>query len=419
MVELQKEINWDFKKAQTNLFTHSLHAYPARMVPGIAGELIKQYSKVGDLVVDPFCGSGTTLVEGTLAKRKIIGVDLNPFAVFMSKVKTTPIRPGRLERESKLLISDLHSSRARNRENQTYLEFPHIINLDFWYKRYVVRDLNFINARIDDFFGKDGDPIKDFFRLMLAKTAREVSNQRQREFKRWKMTQEDLSVFRPRPIKRFTENVLKALPSMKHYYVETNGKVHRKVVLGDARTFKTSRKASLIMTSPPYGDSGTTVAYGQYSSFALEWLKFTSKTDRRIDNLPPSDSYRKNQCLEDSSLLRNVYSEILDKDSQRAETVLEFFGGLNEVFTNFANVLLPGGKCCVVVGNRRVRGVEVPTDRIITELVSKVGYELRDKHTRTVLHKVIPFATKPWNSQGNSLLQKTIGNESILVFERI
>ena len=97
MQELKRENNWDFKNAQTNLFTHSLHAYPARMVPGIAGELIKQYSNEGDLIVDPFCGSGTTLVEGTLVNRKMIGVDLNPFAVFMSKVKTTPIRPELLE----------------------------------------------------------------------------------------------------------------------------------------------------------------------------------------------------------------------------------------------------------------------------------------------------------------------------------
>lgn len=419
MDALNKVDNWDFKKTQTNLFTHSLHAYPARMVPGIAGELIKKYSREGDLIVDPFCGSGTTLVEGTLVNRKMIGVDLNPFAVFMSKVKTTPIRPELLKEESKLLISDLRSSRAKTRELEALPEYSHIIKLDFWYKRYVIRDLNYIRARIDDFFGNDGDPIKDFFRLMLAKTAREVSNQRLREFKRWRMSQADLSVFRPRPIKKFKENVERAMPSMEQYYLETRGKVHRKVVLGDARKFKTSRKASLILTSPPYGDSGTTVAYGQYSSFALEWLRLTSKGDRRIDSLPIADSGKQHQCLEDSSLLKKIYADILDKDSLRADTVLSFFVGLNEVFNNFAKVLLPGGKCCVVVGNRRVRGLEVPTDRIITELVTQMGYELREQHSRAVLHKIIPFATKPWNSQGNGILQKTIGNESILVFERL
>ncbi len=419
MQELKRENNWDFKNAQTNLFTHSLHAYPARMVPGIAGELIKQYSNEGDLIVDPFCGSGTTLVEGTLVNRKMIGVDLNPFAVFMSKVKTTPIRPELLEKESNLLISDLQSSRARTRELETYPESSHIINLDFWYKKYVIRDLNYIRTRIDDFFGKESAPIKDFLGLMLAKTAREVSNQRLREFKRWRMPQTELSVFRPKPIKKFKENIEKALPSMKHYYLETSGNVHRKVVLGDARTFKTSRKASLILTSPPYGDSGTTVAYGQYSSFALEWLRLTNKSDRRIDSLPLADSAEPYQCLEDSPLLKKVYVDIQDKDQRRADTVLMFFGGLNEVFSNFAKVLLPGGKCCVVVGNRRVRGLEVPTDRIITELVTKVGYDLKEQHSRAVLHKIIPFATKPWNSQGNGILQKTINTESILVFERV
>lgn len=409
--------HWDFRGAQTNLLTHSLHAYPARMVPNIAGELIGRYTEVGDLVIDPFCGSGTTLVEGTVANRRMYGIDLNPFAVFMSRVKTTPIRPSNLEREWNTLKLDLHFSRAKNRELENYSENAHTINLDFWYKKYIIRDLKFIDSRIDTFFPSERDPLRNFFRLMFAKTAREVSNQRLREFKRWRLADSSLKVFRPRPLKRFEVNVEKALPFMEQYYKETKGRVHRRVILGDARTFKTSKRPSLILTSPPYGDSGTTVAYGQYSSFALEWLHLTNKNSNKLDSLPLSDSSTGFDCLKESGLLEDTYHKISDRDLKRSDSVLSFFVGMKQVLSNFSKVLDSGGTCCMVVGNRRVRGVHVPTDGIISELAYESGFRLVDRFSRDVLHKVMPFATKPWNSGGDNSIQKTMNTETILVFD--
>lgn len=415
--EIRGNGHWNFRGTQTNLLTHSLHAYPARMVPNIAGELIGRYTDVEDFVIDPFCGSGTTLVEGTVANRRMYGIDLNPFAVFMSRVKTTPIRPSVLEREWSNLKADLHFSRARNRESYNYSENGHTINLDFWYKKYVIRDLRYINLRIDAFFPNERDPLRNFFRLMFAKTAREVSNQRLREFKRWRMADSTLEVFRPRPLKRFETNVERALPFMKQYYIETKGKVHRRIILGDARTFKTSKRPSLILTSPPYGDSGTTVAYGQYSSFAIEWLHLINRNNSKLDTLPLSDTTTGFECAKESGLLRDTYLKISDRDLKRADSVLRFFAGMKEVLLNFSKVLDSEGTCCIVVGNRRVRGVYVPTDGIITELAHESGFNLVDKFSREVLHKVMPFATKPWNSRGDNAIQKTINTESILVFE--
>ena len=83
--------DWDFTGVNTGYMTHGLHPYPARMIPQIARRLIQRYSSEGDLVWDPFCGSGSVLVESMLLNRKSIGTDLNPYAIFLSTVKTTPI----------------------------------------------------------------------------------------------------------------------------------------------------------------------------------------------------------------------------------------------------------------------------------------------------------------------------------------
>ncbi|MCK4820441.1 hypothetical protein KA005_32050, partial [bacterium] len=83
--------DWTFAGGRTNYMTHGLHPYPARMIPQIARKLIVRYSEEGNTVWDPFCGSGSAFVESMLTARNSVGTDLNPFAIFLSKVKTTPL----------------------------------------------------------------------------------------------------------------------------------------------------------------------------------------------------------------------------------------------------------------------------------------------------------------------------------------
>lgn len=66
---------------------HGFHAYPARLHPKTAAGLIGHFSREGQTVLDPFCGSGTVLVEALLAGRRAIGTDLNPLAVMLAEAK--------------------------------------------------------------------------------------------------------------------------------------------------------------------------------------------------------------------------------------------------------------------------------------------------------------------------------------------
>src|ERR1035438_5807536 len=71
--------------------THTFYRYPARFSPLFVREVIRHYSRPGDVVLDPFMGGGTSIVEALSLGRRIIGVDLNTLAHFVSKVKTTPL----------------------------------------------------------------------------------------------------------------------------------------------------------------------------------------------------------------------------------------------------------------------------------------------------------------------------------------
>jgi hypothetical protein len=78
------------KKSVAGL-THNFYHYPARMLPELARELILQYSRPNDIVLDPFMGGGTSIVEAVASGRRAVGIDVNPLAVFLTYAKTTPL----------------------------------------------------------------------------------------------------------------------------------------------------------------------------------------------------------------------------------------------------------------------------------------------------------------------------------------
>jgi len=100
--------------------THGFYRYPARFSPQFAGAAIEQFTESGDLVLDPFAGGGTALVEALARGRTVIGNDINSLAVFVSRVKTTPltiseivgIRMWAEESQSFRCTSNLRSSAA-------------------------------------------------------------------------------------------------------------------------------------------------------------------------------------------------------------------------------------------------------------------------------------------------------------------
>ncbi len=72
---------------------HGFHAYPARAHPVTARRLVDAFAPAKGLVLDPFCGSGTVLIEAMLAGRNALGTDLNPLAVMLARAKTHPRKP--------------------------------------------------------------------------------------------------------------------------------------------------------------------------------------------------------------------------------------------------------------------------------------------------------------------------------------
>src|SRR5437773_4658289 len=78
-------------RAEITGLTHGFYRYPARFSPQFAGAAIEHFTEKGDLVIDPFAGGGTAIVEAVARGRLAVGNDINTLAVFVSRVKTTPL----------------------------------------------------------------------------------------------------------------------------------------------------------------------------------------------------------------------------------------------------------------------------------------------------------------------------------------
>lgn len=86
--------DWDFSRLgikETQYLTHFFHHWTAKYIPQIPARIIEQYSEAGEAVLDPFMGSGTTLVEAAIRLRPAYGTDINPLAYKIAKAKTSRI----------------------------------------------------------------------------------------------------------------------------------------------------------------------------------------------------------------------------------------------------------------------------------------------------------------------------------------
>ena len=129
--------DWTFNGASTRELTHCYHDYPARMIPQIASKLLDMFAAVdASLLFDPYCGTGTSLVEGFIRGLNVAGTDLNPLARIIAKAKLTMLELEEVDKQiSKFNRSVLHFKAAKLSELPT---IPGITRLDFWFKPAVI-----------------------------------------------------------------------------------------------------------------------------------------------------------------------------------------------------------------------------------------------------------------------------------------
>jgi DNA methylase len=332
-------------------FTHALHPYPAKFIPEIPRALLQALGRGYGTVLDPMCGSGTTLVEATLAGYTAVGVDLNPIATLIAAAKTTRLTPEErgwirdLAVELRTLaraIRDDHAVVSRAVADET---LPVFVNRDKWFAPHVLRELQLVLN-----LGSRAPTSASVLVVNTAFSAAVVVASNQESETRW--------CAKPRDVEPgatcldIARRLDRSLVALAEYAAEARAEATvlranaRSVPLGD-------ESVDLVITSPPYANSHD---YYLYNKLRLFWF---------------GHDVRRVQVAEIGS--RNRHSDM----SEPIETYLDEMG---EVIRDSARVLKTGGTATFVVADSVIRGELFDMRALYRELGQQCGLRLAEKY---------------------------------------
>ena len=351
--------SWTYADADTQHLTHNVHRYSGKFIPQIAARAISLLSEPGELVVDPYCGSGTTLVESALLGRRTIGIDLNPLAVLIARVKTTPIPAAALNGLVRTLGNALAMRGAGSRlplfrdvarEKVSGPERDPRFDSE-WYRKWfqppVLRELLAIDLAIREV---DGQALRDVASVALSNILRRSSNAHSRYpnvmFDKNAPAKESPTSAFLKTLKRTVEMVA-SLSNVSASWSNVQ------VIRGNATALPmASDTVDSVVTHPPYVGS---VPYAEYGALSLQWLGFDPK---QLDR------------------------ELTGGRRQSRDVVRRFAHDYGHMLKETRRVLRPGRHAFIMVGNPVVRGEIVDLAQMTLKLACDVGLELAARTER-------------------------------------
>ncbi len=411
------KVDWTFNGALTRELTHCYHDYPARMIPQIARQILNMFeAKNGQTLFDPYCGTGTSLVEGFIKGLNVIGTDLNPLARLIAKSKITVVDLKKLDTN----IENYNLWISHTPENKLSLpsNIEGISRLDFWFKPFVTEKLLIIKEFIDSL---SDESVRLFFQVAFSETVRESSNTRNNEFKLYRYDAETLKTFNPDVFGLMLTKLKRNRNGFNQFLsVIKNTVQSQSASILDFNTVheipgKSIELCSIdfVITSPPYGDSHTTVAYGQYSRLSAAWLGLEDAN--KIDS--------KLMGSKTPKILENFDCEVLDAslkqislaDDKRVLEVSGFYSDLRQSINNIVPLIKSGGYACYVTGNRKVKGITLPTDVVVKKFFEDKQFKHINTFHRSIPNKRMPLRNSPSNISGAS--DNTMLREHIVVMQ--
>jgi hypothetical protein len=361
----------EFHGESSRYSSHALHAFAAKFPPQLPRLFIEELTTPGDAVLDPMMGSGTTIVEALLRGRRGVGVDIDPLARMICRVKTSHIA------SEKALAAGTdalwRAGRATDAEVRKLLDsFDESSRefIDYWFLPATQEQLGRLLIAVND---EPDDKIREFLLLVFSSViitksggvslARDLAHSRPHK-DRTKEPRHALEQFR-----RALGRAVAAVGELEHH----GGDIQ--IVEGDARDLPVeSSSVDLIVTSPPYANA---LDYMRAHKFSLVWLGESIKWlgehrsryigSERIDvdlseKLPPSTE--------------GVLAELKARDPKKEKVVRKYFLDMRRAMGEMFRVLKPNCPAVVVVGTSTMRGYAIPTQECLADLARGLRFDV-------------------------------------------
>lgn len=338
-----------YSKEEISYLTHNFHPYPDKLIPQIAKHFIQKYTNPGDLVFNPFCGSGTVLLESNLLGRDCIGIDLNPLACLISRVKITTLNPEILQQT----LSNLLNSMKKQNNLNDFLNKPTFwfqTNKNKYFQDNILQCLKQLKHQINNL---EGQKTKEFFLLALSSTLKPLSN--------------TTSSFRLRK--------LKSPPKMSHTQIQRKFREKSGQMISAIQEYNNLHKPSFI----------------RIIQSDLSRLCIPEKVDFILAILP-----RLNPSF--ISIFKIYFSffgwEIkpINKNILGTKDLETYYKDMENVLTNLYNSLKPGKHAVLRTKDLQHQNQKIPHTKNILTLAKQKGFSLESQIEREI--PTLPFLPK-------------------------
>ena len=370
-------INFPSTRKLTEYGNKVFNRYPARsifLVP--RATLQHQAGNNGKInILDPFMGSGTTAVEANRISSKIYGVEMDPFARMIAETSIISFT-AKEKKEIEQLFQMILSTFEKIKPNQSL--YPRLKNVEYWFNEDIFNDLLKLKTTIFELV--QNEVFKKFFLITFADSIKPSSKMERQSTKPYISSKYEKKI---KPVRESFEYSFK-----KHFFALYQYQNSRKSKISwlshDATDFaKKKNDIDLAITSPPYLNA---LDYTHIIKVDSSWVG--TLTDETIPQLKKTQVGHDKRIREEyNSKITDIFSTyykqlISDKvkgtTNQKlkiAKTCLAYFEDIKDNLQCIYDVLKKGGEYHMIIGDNVVKGIEIPTHRLIAEIAEDIGFE--------------------------------------------
>lgn len=412
---IQENPDWAFESVRsTEQWTHGYHRYPAKFLPDVVRKIIEDYAQGSNMIADLFAGCGTTLVEAKIHGISSVGTDINPVAQLITKVKTTPLPPDVLQRAYNAMVGLFDEYNEVN-----FAEIKKHERLDYWFTPSQKAKLAFLYEKVVGL--NVDDDIRDFFYVCISHILKNCSWWLQSGTK----PQRDMKKELADPFDEFCRHCKKMMAWNENFYNELSNKGYLDVPctihLEDARhTSIPTGSINAIITSPPYV---TSYEYADIHQLTAYWMEYISDIHEfRKKFIGSSYSGNISLTVSGSKQAQKIVDALSEKSNHIARDVAQYFNDMQEVAKEMHRVLALNGYACIVIGNTKIKDVQIKSAEVFYEFLRNAGLHKVDVIKRSIPHKLMPTLrdknTGRFTKQDNPNCKKVYPNEYIIIVKK-
>jgi DNA modification methylase len=390
---------------------HSLHAFAAKFPPQLPRYFIENLTAPGDTVLDPMVGSGVTVVEAWLLCRNALGVDMDPLARLISRVRTR-------EYGSEMVMEAgqrvLHN--AKNLLQMTY--FPQTMLeqfddetkafIDYWFTPAIQIELAALILSIRE---EQDEYLREFLQLIFSSIIVTKSG--------GVSLARDLAHTRPHRVDNkiiksaftlFESQLVRAKKAFKE--IELLPKGSAEVVPGDCRSLPfESDSIDLVVTSPPYANA---IDYMRAHKFSLVWFGENIKALSSLrSQYIGSEKWGNGYNVELPENINLTLGLLQQKDPTKTRVLKKYYYDIELALKEIYRVLKPEHVAIVVVGPSTMRGLKIETHNHLASIAAKVGFNIVNNVRRPLdrNRRMMPIGK---NHNANSTIEQRMHEEYVI-----